>query len=1085
MWKGEATLLRYPHVARIVPMNTLDESSDNRSPVLYHRLLSAMTTAIKRFGGASSPTPLLRFFPDGDWIVDVDALAVFLARRFASLPQEEQQLFELRQKSSTISIHFADLLVREEFSTDLRQLKDVFQKRISEDLRDQLDPKPSVDQAISQAMMQFRPSLQSYLKQAPRSPADLRYADLGKSYSVKRQRLHLRKTQSDVLPCLKGHRLEIRIERLKDISEQIAQGIRSSVSLLRQQGKCDEQEEIAVSKELERQLNSSASTELSKLSSALVDQSLPRLQRAASLYYLDFLIKGLQEWAAPKKKEALPLLRILRKRLALLEQYLSNPNRDELFLTCVYQDQTIKLRGLLCRANAFDPLPILGLIGGKVGETYEIEQAYKTFIFGVKLKLNGSVYAHGGDGAPVFEYRTDMFRPNSALYQKREKEVVGDVFEKQAFLEKVLCTALLYLFVFTEADNEAFDPSQKADEFFEMFHGTDEAAKRAYLQRLSDEIRTAGTSHVRQLRTMLVAFLHNPRIGVPSSEETLLLSLQGDILNTKDEEALFTYHRFFKDDWADNGGKDILKYVSVDEASAGNDALCRLPVTFRFETLYYDPAEPTAETLRMFYGTDALGIVPVAFVPYSAPELQDGKMTPGTIDERVGAFLSQKHIQLVYRQHEDDFGSQAVTTFVYRLSYLLLSYLFLKIVLDTRIPVANRRRVFVPIACLHIKEEPVDTTKVDTETFLHRFAKVLAHMLAEDYQANSQGFHLPSTIQPRSSNDKYKLPNALASLYNTLPRRFVPLQAQSVASAPLDKLAILTVSSRKTDVNAKSPNARGMVLYGDMVGMERQSDGSILVQTLTTFSACSLERAMFEHPDELIAQITAYYRQGYKHFLYVARAPYSNSLRLPNATEPTKLYFMNEEVLQAMRQIDKEIKIYPIFFDAYSVVQQQPSEPEDPRPDADSLYINDLRELANLADDKNKHTVTFLNVFNGQKVGRAGTDEARIYRRVITYGTLVNMYQDTSYYQYIWQDLLGQRLPGSLSSCLLEWLTLLHFLRYERSQPDRFKLDPYGRIIGDDSVGACSLIPHMAGRIQFNMLAFLSHVRAVLQAQQE
>ena len=75
MWKGEAALLRDPHVARIVPMNTLDESSDNRSPVLYHRLLSAMAAAIKRFGGESSPTPLFRFSQDGDWIFDVDALA--------------------------------------------------------------------------------------------------------------------------------------------------------------------------------------------------------------------------------------------------------------------------------------------------------------------------------------------------------------------------------------------------------------------------------------------------------------------------------------------------------------------------------------------------------------------------------------------------------------------------------------------------------------------------------------------------------------------------------------------------------------------------------------------------------------------------------------------------------------------------------------------------------------------------------------------------------------------------------------------------------------------------------------------------
>ena len=578
MWKGEAAPPGLQHVLAAFPlMNTLTESSDYRSPVLYHTLLTALTKAVKRYGLANpqKSVPLFRLTPEGQWIFDVDALAVFLAEHFSKLPQESQHLFDMRQKSTTVSVHFADLLARQEFAADLLQLKDALQTRIIQAVQAQLFPEsPSSDKLIGQAMQQILPSMKGYLNQAPDDPTDLRYANLRNRYPLKMQRLHLRKDALDVTPCLKGHRLEIRIDCLKDIPAQIAQGVLSTVSYMQQQGQCTEQEVEALQKKLEEQQLTQATTDLEKLSSAIVDQALPRLQRTASLCYLAFLSKVIQDWAAPKQKEALPFLRILQKRLERLEAYISDPNQEDVFYQAFYQERTIKLRELLCRANAFDPLPIIPLIGGKVGETYEMEQAQKTFIFGVKLKLNGSVHAHGGDGAPVFDYRTDFFRPDSTLYQKRAQEALGDDFEQQAFLEKVLSTALLYLFVFKEGDNEAFDPAPAAEEFFTIFHGADDLAKQAYLQQLSEEIHSANAVRVQQLRAMLVAFLHNPKIGAPSSENTLLLSLDGDILS-KDPHDLFTLHHFFKDDWTGNNGKDILKYISVDDDSAGSNAICR------------------------------------------------------------------------------------------------------------------------------------------------------------------------------------------------------------------------------------------------------------------------------------------------------------------------------------------------------------------------------------------------------------------------------------------------------------------------------------------------------------------------------
>jgi len=78
----------------------------------------------------------------------------------------------------------------------------------------------------------------------------------------------------------------------------------------------------------------------------------------------------------------------------------------------------------------------------------------------------------------------------------------------------------------------------------------------------------------------------------------------------------------------------------------------------------------------------------------------------------------------------------------------------------------------------------------------------------------------------------------------------------------------------------------------------------------------------------------------------------------------------------------------------------------------------------------------------------------------MSYATLMNVYEnDPTYDQYIWSDILGKSIPGSLKTDLLDFLTLLHFARYEKPREFGFKLDPYKRIIGDTSTRSSLLTP--------------------------
>ncbi|MBC6471519.1 MAG: hypothetical protein GDA48_00615 [Hormoscilla sp. GM102CHS1] len=72
---------------------------------------------------------------------------------------------------------------------------------------------------------------------------------------------------------------------------------------------------------------------------------------------------------------------------------------------------------------------------------------------------------------------------------------------------------------------------------------------------------------------------------------------------------------------------------------------------------------------------------------------------------------------------------------------------------------------------------------------------------------------------------------------------------------------------------------------------------------------------------------------------------------------------------------------------------------------------------------------------------------------------------------------------NSLKTDILQYLTLFHFSRYEKSGKISLKLDPYENIIGDDGVGALSIVPHSTQKVEFNLLAFLTEARRALNVQ--
>ena len=304
-----------------------------------------------------------------------------------------------------------------------------------------------------------------------------------------------------------------------------------------------------------------------------------------------------------------------------------------------------------------------------------------------------------------------------------------------------------------------------------------------------------------------------------------------------------------------------------------------------------------------------------------------------------------------------------------------------------------------------------------------------------------------------------------------MPKKFI--LNNNLSNPKINKLAIIVVSSRECDRIWQS-NYKISNLTGEVIKIDRQQDDSFLVYTSKTISNHDNIRQIHVNPEAIVGEVERLYKDGYRHILYIAKSPYSQTLNLTATEKDDNLYFMSSPVIRNLKGSKEDLKIYPVFFDKYSVVSLR-------NLGRKSLYIQDAEELTDIVNDPTRKVAVFFNLFNGIQIGKP---EDRYYNGVISYSTLLNVYDqnivDTG---EIYADLINNDYGSGVKTEILQLLTLFHFSRYEADNKDiQLKLDPYQNIIGDQSVGALSIFPHMQPKVQFNLLAFLNEVNDALNA---
>ncbi|MCL1464725.1 hypothetical protein [Argonema galeatum] len=947
--------------------------------------------------------------------IDIDAVASHVA----SLPIQNPLSSPNGVRSATINFSPG---FRDNFPNKIREIRDC----LTQLLESSLGSNRSIEEFVNGLVT----PLESF--QGNPTGLGLTYTFNRPSPNLQKQKLCLDSNRPGSASLLKFHKLTITVREIDRFPEYLKEGLENHI---------DRQvtfERESHRKELHDTIQERIEDEYSdfnRLKRIVDTETLGKLKKEAKIRYLEYLRDNIET----KDSVGFIYLQDLIRRLRLIEDFINQDKADS-YYDVNYANSTINYKDEFSRSEVLDSLPIIPIVTGNLGESTDINEGERKFIFGLKMKFGNPVEAH--KGLEVFDYNLNLIDPDSAEHRH-------ELERKPNFGSKILKLAFLYFFVFAcnnpnvdgynPNDDLNYNPIIPFKKILPDLQGNNEEIKKRRLKAIWRGLNEYKIREkIKVLRELLREFIKNQTI-LPTRTYPVQISVRRGILET-DENKIFN-DIFFRE-VVQRNPKECLRYISIGKVHVDENAVCQLPASIEIKDIRYFSTEERQE-FRMEYDLTGVNTLPVMWVPESC------------INAYQNHFMRDRKLLLFRYDNRrlEGNGFNSTQGFLYRFTISLLAYICLKILLD-----AAKKRLFVPMVRLH---EGTHQNPALSEKFMAHLSKTLCHLVNEKHRCNSQGFRVQDA-------NPFKVKNGLSSLYSVLPRKF---RFTDTADTPtLDKLAIIIVSSLESDARTGNRNRKNRIsnLVGEAIGVTRQQDGAIRLYIIKTFSDNYSNQRLYHDPPILIDTVNNLYQQGYRHFLYVAQAPFTSNLNITQSEDDDSLYFMSPKLINNLKGNRDDIQIYPVFFDKYYVRKAV-------EPKATSFYIQDTKELLNVAKDSTQQAVVFFNLFNGISVGK-GDD--RFYNGVISYSTLLNIYPGILDDKYIRSGLIDD--DSMLKNDILQYLTLFHFSRFEKTSDISLKLDPYENIIGEESFSKLSVFNHMRGEVGFNSLAFLSEVKKAL-----
>ena len=569
---------------------------------------------------------------------------------------------------------------RDNFPKQVGKIRTRLEELLESALLD-LPDKPSIKKFVFKLLT----SLTDF--QGKRPNLDFTYP-FGNYPGLQKQRLTFEGDTDNSRELLKLHKLTITVENTADFNSQLRNGLDNYINAdFTGVSESDREELYYIVDDLENNPNS----DFYRLKQIADTETLGQLKKQAQIHYLEFLKGAINTSASRGNAESAIYLEDLIRRLKLINQYINDINKADGDYLVNYGDASVNYRDFFSRADAFNRLPIIPIIDGCLGENTDEQSGKLQFIFGLKLKLDGKVHAHGSKG--VFEYSLNLINPDS----KEHQELLEDSSQGEFFAIKVLTIVFLYYFVFAGNDPSTegytpkydleYDPIKAFDEkVLPTLRGSDHSKKQKLFRGIIRGFEKYKVqSKIDQLKQCLTNTL-TYKTRLPSREYPLHISIKKGILEN-DFSKIENRDTLFKEVLRGNP-KNVLKYLSIGEANAGGDSVCTLPANIRISDIRYG-AEDEQQSFSMEYDDiTKIKALPILLVPKETRARDIYKK-----------HFKQRNLVLFPYQGDKSNPLNSQGAFVYRFTFALLAYICLKVLLE------EQERLFIPILRLHLSNK--------------------------------------------------------------------------------------------------------------------------------------------------------------------------------------------------------------------------------------------------------------------------------------------------------------------------------------------------------------------------------------------
>ncbi len=791
------------------------------------------------------------------------------------------------------------------------------------------------------------------------------------------------------------------------------------------------------------------------------------MRREAGIAYLEYLLANAKKQSLGKPEEIAALEKIINN-IRWIEEYIHHPDRTN--NDCMYQvtdEHAYDLRELLGNADAFDKLPVIGLIDGNLEE--RSSQNERVFVFGIRFKANNPVTTPDRDFP-------DELKSGKSVYARHLEKTIkvlelakqfntaqGDSnqdYTKLRLLGRSIRTIFLYYMVFSDHSAKIAWWQETATLLYNRNPKALDRLLALANAMLKAEKTVTGKTIIPAL-VILKAVLSSKTACNQSNIKRCIL-LEKDLVN-KDIENAADGDIFIKELQKSarqdmNTLKKVLRYVRIvkEEGVSPEKSLHSIPFLMSFYDNFFYADRTQKRAISVLTQPQNWHFLPVLTRPQiPRGENRDHFLEPLT---KTAGLM----VQIMPDIKPDK--SNRFEFFVYQFTVAVVFQLGISALCQK---LSANRNLAIPLVRIHRSDEANSI-----EAYLKSVCAAVTFLLNEKYTAGMQGIQLMNLNRSQQGSVQHRITNARSSLYAFLPKTFI---APGFAST-YKKLAIVIVTQRVADKHRHQDDNDNIVnLFGRVIMLDRVDEQHIhLTRNFLTFADNLHKNEINTHPKILIDTTHRLYDEyGVRDILYIAKAPFTSNLNLTHSQK--ELFFMSETVLQEMMQNRADLNIYPAFCGKYPAKMFGGAK-------LNAVYIDDvpsIQENVQMDRDSQSQIVTFLNIANGFQI--KGKDaEKNFFNNVMSYATLDNLYKDRTLQSHITERMISPDAPDRKT--LIDFICLLHAAAYEKVDKEfTLKLNPYQDILEEENVNNINMLSAFAsGKPEFNLFAFMTKIQRII-----